>query len=78
LYKAFGLLHADWRQYINAESILRMLIAWLNGHWAGMPAGDMERMPGTFLLVNGEMRKAFRHKLVSDRPDYLGMATLSN
>jgi hypothetical protein len=32
-------------------------------------------MPGTFLLQNGEILKAFRHKLVSDRPDYVKMAT---
>ena len=76
LYEAFGLVRANWRQYINAESILRMLIAWLHGHWAGAPAGDVERMPGVFLMVNGEIRKVFRHKLVSDRPDYLGLATL--
>jgi hypothetical protein len=32
-------------------------------------------MPGVFLVVEGEIRKAYRHKLVSDRPDYLAMAT---
>jgi hypothetical protein len=32
-------------------------------------------MPGVFLLQRGEIRKAFRHKLVSDRPDYLALAT---
>jgi len=74
LYEAFGLTKANWRQYFNRESILRMLIAWLEGHWAGAPAGDVERMPGTFLVVKGEIRKAFRHKLVSDRPDYVEMA----
>lgn len=74
LYDAFGLTKGKWRQYINMESILRMLIAWLEGHWAGAPAGDVERMPGAFLVVRGEIRKAFRHKLVSDRPDYLEMA----
>lgn len=77
LYDAFGLTRANWRQYINRESILRMLIAWLAGHWAGAPAGDVERMPGAFLVVvNGEIRKAFRHKLVSDQPDYLEMAKI--
>lgn len=40
-----------------------------------MPAGDVIRMPGIFLIQNGEIRKAFRHRLVSDRPDYLEMAT---
>jgi hypothetical protein len=77
LYQAFGLVRADWRQYFNLESIGRMLGAWLKGHRAGLPAGDVERMPGVFLLTNGEIRKAFRHKLVSDRPDYLSLANVS-
>jgi hypothetical protein len=34
----------------------------------------VDQMPGTFLLQNGEIRRAFRHKLVSDIPDYLGLA----
>jgi peroxiredoxin len=76
LYQAFGLLHAKWHQYFNYESIVRMLTAWLQGHWVGAPAGDVERMPGTFLIQNCEIRKAFRNKLVSDRPDYLAMAAV--
>lgn len=78
LYDAFGLTRANWRQYINRESILRMLIAWLQGHWAGLPAGDVERMPGLFLIFRGEILKAYRHKLVSDRPDYLTFATVND
>ena len=78
LYDAFGLTRANWRQYINRESILRMLIAWLQGHWLGLPAGDVERMPGLFLIFRGEILKAYRHKLVSDRPDYLAVATVKN
>ncbi len=74
LYEVFGLARAELRQYLNQESILRMLVAWLNGHFVGLPAGDIQRMPGAFLLVNGEIRKAFRHNLVSDRPDYLALA----
>jgi len=77
LYEAFGLVHAELRQYLNSESILRMLSAWARGHFVGLPAGDVERMPGAFLLQNGEVRKAFRHKLVSDRPDYVALATLA-
>jgi len=77
LYQAFGLVRANWRQYFNAESITRMVMAWRDGHWVGAPAGDVERMPGVFLMVNGEIRKAFRHKLVSDRPDYLALASLA-
>jgi peroxiredoxin len=75
LYEAFGLARAELRQYLNQESILRMLVAWLNGHFVGLPAGDIQRMPGAFLLRDGEIRKAFRHTLVSDRPDYLALAT---
>ena len=77
LYQAFGLLRAELRQYLNSESILRMLSAWTRGHFAFFPAGDLERMPGAFLLQQGQIRKAFRHKLVSDRPDYLALATPS-
>jgi peroxiredoxin len=75
LYEAFGLVRAELRQYLNMESIGRMLGAFFRGHFVGLPAGDVERMPGVFLLQNGAIRKAFRHKLVSDRPDYLALAT---
>ena len=75
LYQAFGLLRAELRQYLNSESIVRMLHAWFRGHFVGFPAGDIERMPGAFLINRGEIQKAFRHKLVSDRPDYLALAT---
>lgn len=51
-----------------------MLFSWLDGNFVGLPAGDVQRMPGAFLLQHGEVRKAFRHKLVSDRPDYLALA----
>jgi hypothetical protein len=76
LYQSFGLMRAKLRQYLNTESILRMLMAWRSGHFVGPPAGDTERMPGTFLLRGNQIVKAFRHKLVSDRPDYLALATL--
>jgi len=75
LYEAFGLLRAELRQYLNSESIFRMLGAMLRGHLVGFPAGDIERMPGAFLMDRGRIQKAFRHKLLSDRPDYLALAT---
>jgi peroxiredoxin len=75
LYEAFGLVHAELRQYLNRESLSRMFVAWFHGHFVGFPAGDVERMPGVFLLRNAEIQKAFRHDLVSDRPDYLALAT---
>lgn len=75
LYQAFGLTRAELRQYLNFESLYRTLIAWSHGHFVGQPAGDVMRMPGVFLLQNAEIRKSFRHDLVSDRPDYLALAT---
>ena len=75
LYQAFGLTRAELRQYLNRESLSRMFVAWFHGHFVGFPAGDVERMPGVFLLRNAEIQKAFRHDLVSDRPDYLALAT---
>src|SRR3984885_9210003 len=38
LYQAFGLLRGVWRQYLNSESILRMVLAWSHGNFTGMPA----------------------------------------
>jgi len=75
LYEAFGLARAEWRQYLNRESIYRLLMSWLDGNFSGLPAGDVQRMPGAFLLQNNSIKHAFRHRLVSDRPDYLELAT---
>ena len=75
MYDAFALTHAKLRQYLNRESITRMLFAWLEGNFVGLPAGDIQRMPGAFLIQDAEIRKSFRHKLISDRPDYLELAT---
>ena len=74
LYQSLGLVRAQWYQYLNPKSIARMLSAWSRGHFLGAPAGDVERMPGVFLFRNGAILKSFRHKLVSDRPDYLSLA----
>jgi len=35
----------------------------------------VERMPGVFRLSGNQVQKAFRHKLVSDRPDYIAIAS---
>jgi hypothetical protein len=75
LYETFGLARAQLRQYLNRESIYRMLMSWMAGNFALLPAGDVQRMPGAFLLQHNQIRTAFRHKLVSDRPNYLELAT---
>jgi peroxiredoxin len=75
LYEAFGLVRAQWRQFLNSENVLRFLLAATHGHFAFFPQGDIQRMPGVFRIEKGEIRKAYRHKLISDRPDYLALAT---
>jgi peroxiredoxin len=75
LYEALGLVRVDFWRFLNSKNILRMFGAALGGHFIGFPAGDIERMPGAFLIDRGEIQKAFRHKLISDRPDYLALAT---
>jgi hypothetical protein len=74
LYQAFGLQRVPFRAYLKSETIFRLLSAMLEGHFTGIPAGDIHRMPGVFLFHQAEIRKAYRHKLVSDRPDYLAFA----
>jgi hypothetical protein len=76
LYDAFGLTRAELRQYLNSESIYRMLMSWLEGNFTGLPAGDVQRMPGAFLVQHDRILKSFRHKLVSDRPNYLDLAAV--
>lgn len=75
LYESLGLFRAQWHQYLNPKSIARMISAWGRGHFLGVPAGDIERMPGVFLFQSGTIRRSFRHKLVSDRPGYILLAT---
>jgi len=76
LYEAFGLVRAKWHQYLNPRTLARLFIAWAHGNFLGAPDGDIERMPGVFLIHRAQIRKSFRHKLVSDRPDYLAIASL--
>jgi peroxiredoxin len=77
LYQEFGLVRAELRQYLNFKSIRRLFAAARKGHFVALPEGDVLRMPGVFLLQQGKIRKAFRHKLVSDQPDYLALAALN-
>lgn len=77
LYKSFGLSRVPIRQFFNSETILRLIFAMFDGHFAFFPAGDIQQMPGVFLIQNSEIQKSFRHTLISDRPDYLALATAS-
>ena len=74
LYDAFGLSTGSFLQLLGPVVWLRGFSAWLRGHKAGPFDGNVFRMPGVFLLSNGEVVRAYRHKTAADRPDYAELA----
>ena len=75
LYRAFGLGRGSLAQIAGPGVWLRGLRALISGHGAGKAGGDVLRMPGVFLVHNGKILKAFRHRTSADRPDYVGLAS---
>jgi hypothetical protein len=68
LYQAFELNRGSLWQLFGPK-------VWLGGlramsHGVGKLAGDGFQMPGAFVVRNGEIVKAFRHRSAADRPDY--------
>jgi AhpC/TSA antioxidant enzyme len=76
LYAAFGLQRAKPGQYLSWQALRRLWGAWRKGYRVGKPAGDTLLMPGVFLLRGSEILRSFRHRDVSDQPDYLSLAQL--
>ena len=76
LYDTFGLRMGSFNQLLGPRVWWRGFCAWLSGHKQGSFDGNIFRMPGTFLMHNGELVRAYRHRSASDRPDYVRMATL--
>lgn len=76
LYDTFGLKMGSFNQLLGPQVWWRGLCARLSGHKAGASDGNVFRMPGTFLMHNGELVRAYRHRNACDRPDYVRMANL--
>jgi peroxiredoxin len=75
LYRAFDLKRGTFGQHFGPSSIVRALRAMIvDRHGLGRLAGDGFQMPGAFLVRNGAIVKAYRHRLSSDRPDYCEIA----
>ena len=73
-YAAFGLSKGTFTQLFGLSTWVRGFSAGvLDGHGIGPQLGDGFQMPGIFVLVNGQVRHSFIHKLASDRPDYEGL-----
>jgi len=75
-YEAFGLIKGNFNQLFGLQSLIRgFSIGIKEGQTPGSLIGDGFQMPGVFVIVNGEIKERFIHRLSSDRPDYLQLAS---
>lgn len=71
LYREFDLAPASITQVFGLKVWWRgMLAALQSGHGFGGVKESPFQMPGTFLIENGKILRAYRHKSAADRPDY--------
>ncbi|WKN46153.1 SelL-related redox protein [Tunicatimonas pelagia] len=76
LYNLFRLQRARFSQVFGLRVWLRGFKAGvLHSHGIGKLVGDGFRMPGVFLIYQGELLKSYKHQLASDRPDYVSLAS---
>lgn len=74
LYDAFRLPHGTFRQLLGLKVWYRGARAFFAGHGMGALNGNGFRMPGVFLMENGEVVRSFRHQTAADRPNYAAIA----
>ena len=75
LYQAFGLARGRLGQLFGGPVWVRGFVAGvLRGHGVGKLQGDGLQMPGTFLVREGRVLRAYVHRTAADRPDYAGLA----
>lgn len=74
LYESLELRRGSFGQLFGPSVWLAGLRATLRGHLVGRLVGDGFRMPGVFLIRDGRVVSAYRHRTAADRPDYAGMA----
>lgn len=73
-YAAFGLTKGTMTQLFGLQTWIKGFQSGvIKGRGASLPVGDGFQMPGVFVLQDGEIKEEFIHKLVSDRPDYVGL-----
>jgi len=77
LYRRFELRRGGWKQLLSFAVWIRGARAALaEGHGIGLLAGDGFQMPGTFLVLNGQIVQAYRHETAASRPDYCRLAAV--
>jgi peroxiredoxin len=74
LYAEFELKTGSLMELFGPASFLRGFSAGImNRHGVGKLEGNGLQMPGAFLMRDGKIVSAFRHKKASDRPDYVAL-----
>jgi len=76
LYDAFGLKMGGFGQLFGPNVWWRAFLAFFQGHRTGRADGNMLRLPGVFLIQDGEVVRSYRHGSAADRPDYVQLATV--
>ncbi|HEY7546961.1 MAG TPA: AhpC/TSA family protein, partial [Blastocatellia bacterium] len=69
-YKAFGLGRGSFGQLIGLRVWARGIKAMRKGNRAGLPVGDVRRMPGFFLVRGDQIIWEYRSKNSADHPDF--------
>ena len=78
MYNTFNLKRTTVRQIFGLESWKQgWMNVGLNNANVDELIGDGFRMPGAFLIYQGELRKSYHYERSSDHPDYGLLATLS-
>lgn len=77
LYQALGLHRGRLFALLHPRVWWRGLqVAILKKHGFGVPTGDVAQLPGVFLIRDGRVVAAHRHRFTSERPDYLALCQL--
>ncbi|MBX3352451.1 MAG: AhpC/TSA family protein [Phycisphaeraceae bacterium] len=75
LYRAFELERGTFSQLFGLKCVLRgAWAATVGRHWVGKLVGDGFQMPGVFMIRDGVVTQAFRHRSAADRPEYCEIA----
>jgi hypothetical protein len=77
IYEAFELHRGSLAQVAGPAVWWKGFVSLLTGSLPGRPTSDVFQLPGTFLVQDGKIMKAFRNENSADRPDYCDVAKLA-
>jgi hypothetical protein len=76
VYESCGLSRGGISQLAGPRVLWRWLVtALVKRQGAGWTGADVRRMPGAFLIQQGRIVRAFRHRTTADRPDFRSLCS---